>query len=135
MTAVGGASTRCGEVPLTQVKLWLERCDRRRGENAHLIQPDRAMIAGPVNLAAYAPRLSRPLISPLIILALISRRSFRAAAWASYTSLRRRPISRIRTHSWAEPRAMVKKCLRSGLVKRPFPSAGFVAIERAARFS
>ncbi len=30
---------------------------------------------------------------------------------------------------------MVKKCLRSGFVNRPFPSARFVAIESAARLS
>ena len=39
------------------------------------------------------------------------------------------------THSWADPRAITKKFLRSAFVNRPFPSAKFVAMERAARFN
>ena len=43
-----------------------------------------------------------------------------------------RAISISGTHSCAEPRAVMKEFLRSGLVNRPFPSAKVVAIESAA---
>ena len=80
-------------------------------------------------------RLSRPLIKPLIIRAMTSRCSFRAIDSGSLMRPRRRAISRRETHSCAEPRAIVKKLRRSGLVKRPLPSARLAAIERAARFN
>ena len=80
--------------------------------------------------------LSSPLIKSLIILAMTSSRSLRAIAAGSLKRPRRRAISRRGTRSCAEPRAIVKKLRRSGLVKRPFPSARLVAIEaRRARLS
>jgi hypothetical protein len=48
---------------------------------------------------------------------------------------RRRATSISGTHSYTEPRAIVKKFFRSGLMNRPFPSARLVAIENAARLS
>lgn len=45
---------------------------------------------------------------------------------------RRCEISSSGTHCWTVPRAIVKKFLRSGLVKRPLPSARFEAKDSAA---
>ena len=68
---------------------------------------------------------------PLTILAMTSIRSRNAACRTSSMNPLRRANSNSGTHSWAEPRAMMKKFLRSALVKRPLPSARLVAIDRA----
>jgi len=72
---------------------------------------------------------------PLSILAISSRSVFIFVWRSGVMSDRLRASSSRGAHSCAEPRAMVKKLRRSGVVKRPLPTARFAAIDNDARLS
>lgn len=80
-------------------------------------------------------RFSRPLIRPESIFPMTSISERNCRCWAPPIKPRRWASSINGIHSWAEPRAIVKKFLRSALVNRPLPSARLVEMETLARFS
>jgi len=80
-------------------------------------------------------RLSTPWMRPESILAISSNSVLNSACLDGVMKPRRLASSSRGTHSCTDPRAMVKKFLRSAFVKRPLPSAIFVEIDSAARLS
>jgi hypothetical protein len=77
----------------------------------------------------------KPLINPDTIREISSSSVISRACTSGVSNCLRIAMSRRGTHSCTLPRAIAKKFRRSGAVNRPFPSARFVAIESAARFS
>jgi len=74
-------------------------------------------------------------INPDNILQIFSISIFSDLLLSSPISILRLHISKIGTHSNAEPRAILKKLFLSDLWNLPLPSAIFVEIDNAARLS